>query len=90
MTITQIKEKLALPTLDLNTANDKDGNPTQWMRAWDNENRVAVSIHKELIAEIQADGNLASLGLQTEKRTGAKGEYTAHRVVKYKAAELTL
>lgn len=90
MNIVQIKQKLNLPTLDLNTANDKAGKPTDWMRAWDNENRVAVSIHKELVAEIKADANLSSLGLQTETRQGSQGEYTAHRIVKYKPAEVTL
>lgn len=90
MTITQIKEKLGLQTLELNTATDKDNNPTDWMRAWDNENRVAVSIHKELVSELKADSNISSLGLQTEKREGSKGPYTAHRIVKYSPAEETL
>lgn len=90
MTLAQIKEKLGLQELALNTATDKDENPTDWMRAWDNDNRVAVSIHKELVEEIKADKNISSLGLQTEKRTGSKGDYTAHRIVKYKPAETTL
>lgn len=90
MTLTEIKSKLGLSALELNTAEDKDGNQTDWMRAWDNDNRVAVSIHKELVDEIKADGNIASLGLQTETRKGSKGEYTAHRIVKYKPAETTL
>ena len=90
MTITQIKEKLNLKALDLNTSEDGKGNKTDWMRAWDNENRVAVSIHKELVAEIKADATIASLGLQTETRQGEKGDYTAHRIVKYAPAEVSL
>ncbi len=90
MTLAQIKEKIGISQLELNTAKDKDDNDTPWMRHWDNDNRVAVSIHKELVQELQADANITSLGLQTEKRTGSKGEYTAMRIVKFNPAETTL
>jgi hypothetical protein len=76
--------------LELNTATDKNDNPTDWMRAWDNDSRTAVSIHKELVEEIKADANINSLGLQTETREGSKGKYTAYRVVKFSPAETTL
>jgi len=42
MTITEIKAKLGLITLELNTAKDADGNATDWMRHWNNEEREAV------------------------------------------------
>lgn len=90
MTLAQVKEKLGLKALELNTANDVDGKPTDWMRHWDNENRVAVSIHKELVSELKADANISSLGLQKETRTGEQGEYTAYRIVRYTPAEETL
>jgi len=90
MTLADIKTRLGLSTLELNTATDKDDNPTDWMRAWDNDNRVAVSIHKDLVSELKADSNIGTLGLQTETRDGSKGKYTAHRIVKFKPAEITL
>ena len=90
MTLNEIKEKIGISKFELNTATDADNNPTEWMRHWDNENRVAVSIHKELVGELQADANISSLGLQTEARTGEQGDYTAYRVVKYAPAETTL
>jgi hypothetical protein len=90
MTIQDVKNKLGIATLELNTAKDKDGNPTDWMRHWNNDSREAVSIHKDLVGEIQADSNISSLGLQTETRTGEKGDYQAHRIVKYAPAEITL
>ena len=98
MNITQIKSKLDLVTLDLNTATDKDNKPTvdkdgnvgMWMRHWDNDNRVAVSIHKELMNEIKADSSIASLGLQFEEREGTKGTYKSYRIVKFAPAEHTL
>lgn len=90
MNITEIKSALKTSTLNLNTANDIAGLPTSWMRHWDNDARVAVSIHKELIAEIKANPAISTLGLQTETRSGSQGVYTAHRIVKYKPAESTL
>ena len=90
MTLEQIKEKLKISVLELNTATDSDDKPTDWMRHWDNENRVAVSIHKELVGELKADKNINSLGLQSEKRTGDKGDYMAYRIVRFTPAEETL
>ena len=90
MTLAQVKDQIGIQQLELNTAEDKDGNKTDWMRHWDNDNRVAVSIHKELIAEIKSNSNIASLGVQKEKRTGEQGDYTAIRIVKYSPAEETL
>ncbi len=90
MTLAQLKEKLGISQLELNTSEDKDGNATDWMRHWDNDNRVAVSIHKELVAELKADANIASLGLQMETRNGEKGDYKAYRIVRYTPAETTL
>lgn len=90
MNLSEIKSKLQIETLSLNTAMDKDNNPTEWMRHWDNENRIAVSMHKELVAEIKANHKINSLGLQSETRQGSKGPYTAIRVVKFTPAEVTL
>ena len=90
MTLTQVKDKLDIPQLELNTATDKAGVKTDWMRHWDNDNRVAVSIHKELVADIKANPTMTSLGLQSETRNGSKGAYTAYRIVKFKPAEATL
>ena len=89
MDIQEIKSKLGISTLNLNTAQDSDGKPTEWMRHWDNDNRVAVSIHKETITAIKA-GEGTTLDIQTETRKGAKGEYTAKRIVMYTPAEMTL
>lgn len=89
MNITEIKEKLGYSDLNLNTATDGDGKPTDWMRHWDNENRVAVSIHKETVKEIQAD-NATTLGIQEEVRKGKLGDYQAVRIVRYTEPEVVL
>jgi hypothetical protein len=89
MTLAQIKEELGVAQLNLSTAKDLQGQPTDWMRHWDNDNRVAVSVHKDTVQKIVAGENL-NLGLQTETRTGSQGDYTAHRLVAYTPAEVTL
>lgn len=90
MNLSEIKSKLQIETLSLNTAMDKDNNPTEWMRHWDDENRIAISVHKELVSELQADPEINTLGLQTETRQGSKGPYTAIRIVKFTPAEVIL
>lgn len=90
MNLPQVKQKLDIPQLELNTAKDMAGNNTEWMRHWDNERRIAVSIHKELVAELKADPKINSLGLQHETREGEQGTYESYRIVKYTEAEETL
>ena len=91
MDILQIKEQLGIPSLQLHTAKDLEGNNTEWMRHWQNDTRVAVSFHKDLVAKIKEDPKgVNSLDIQTETREGEQGEYTAHRVVQYTPAEVVL
>ena len=90
MKLADIKSKLGIPQFNLNTAKDAEGNNTEWMRHWDNDNRVAVSLHKDTIAKLKADPNIDSLGLQEAVRTGEQGDYTAIRIVMYNPAEEVL
>jgi hypothetical protein len=90
MNLAQIKTKLGIPQFELNTATNEAGEKTEWMRHWDNENRVAVSIHKDTVAELKTNSKINSLGLQHETRTGEKGEYSSYRIVKYTESEETL
>lgn len=82
-TLAQVKSKLGIGQLELHTATDNAGNKTDWFRHWDNDNRIAVSIHKDLVAELKTNSNITSLSVQTEQRVGEQGPYTAHRIVKY-------
>lgn len=98
MRLDELKEKLGITTFNLNTATKEDGSKYQdkeggeWMRHWDNDQRLAVSFPKDLVKELAEDkeGKIATLGMQTEMREGEQGEYRAVRVVKYTEAELTL
>lgn len=89
MKLADIKEELNIQQFNLNKA-EKDGKPTEWMRHWDNDRRIAVSMHQDTVKAIQNNPNMDNLGMQTEKRSGEKGEYTAIRVVAYKPAEVVL
>lgn len=90
MTIQELKDQLGYPTLQLNTALDSDDKPTEWYRHWDNDNRIAVSIHKDTFENVKNDPSISTLALQKEIKEGAQGEYTALRIVQYKPAENTL
>ena len=87
--IAEIKSQLGVAQLNLTTSKDASNAPTEWMRHWNNDARVAISIHKDTVAAIQADPT-CNLGIQTEIRKAEKGDYTSHRIVKYTPAEVTL
>lgn len=89
-TIAEIKGQLGYAVLNLNTANDKDNQPTEWMRHWDNSNRVAISLHKDTLAKIKANPNMSNLVLQQETKSGAQGGYKAIRIVAVAESETTL
>lgn len=90
MLLSEIKTKLGIAKFELNTALDAEQKPTDWLRHWDNENRVAVSLHKDLFDELKADATIGSLGLQHEIRAGEKGDYNSYRIIKYTPAEFEL
>ena len=101
MNITEIKEKLGLRGLELNTATNADGTPaitinettgvqTKWFRHWDNEKRLSVSIAEDLMLKVIADKNTASLALQHAVREAAGGNYDSYRIVQYTPAEYSL
>lgn len=91
MNLSEVKNKLGIETLSLNTSTDAQGvKDPEWMRHWDNENRLAISIPTEIVNKLKADPTINTLAIQTESKTGAKGEYTAHRIVMYTPAEETL
>lgn len=89
-TIVELKEKLGIGQLNLNTAKDAEGNDTEWFRHWENDSRVAVSIHKDTYAKIKADVSISTLALQEEEREGAQGAYKAMRIVMFTPSEATL
>jgi hypothetical protein len=89
-TIAEVKAGLGISTLSLNTVKTAAGESTSWLKHWDNSERVAVLIHRDTLDAIKANRGVASLGINTQVKQGAKGEYVAKTIVLYKEAEETL
>lgn len=80
--------------LSLNSATTKEGEATDWMRHWNNDARIAVSIAKDTVALIQAKDikaeHLVLQGPET-RSSGTTGEdYQAYRIVAVQPAEVEL
>jgi len=83
--------------LTLNSATTADGLDTSWMRHWNNDKRIAISIAKDTVALIQAkDIKAEHLVLQgpetrqTSSGDNAGQDYEAYRIVAVTPAEITL
>ena len=90
MNLQEIKQKLGYQTLGLDTVTTEAGEKTMWMKHWDNDNRIAVLIHKDTLAKVKAAPACTTLGIKTATKQAAKGEYTTHTIVMYKENEETL
>ena len=77
----------------MNKSTNADGtvNP-DWFRMWNNETRVQISIHKDVVKAIQANPKLSNLGIQSEDKISPISElsYTNKRIIAYTEAEITL
>jgi hypothetical protein len=90
MKLHEVKQTLGYQTLGLNTVVTATGEKTSWMKHWDNDNRIAVLIHKDTLTKVKANPDCSSLGIKSATKQGSKGEYTAHTIVMYSEAEETL
>ena len=90
MNLSEGKKTLGVETINLTTVETATGEKTEWMKDWNNNKRVAILIHKETLAKIKANPTCASLGLNTQIKQGAKGEYQAITIVMHTEAEETL
>jgi hypothetical protein len=100
-TLAKLKAELGYEALNLNIVHTeevldskgkviKKSEKTEWLRQWDNTNRVSVVIHEEALAKIQANPAISSLGIKETKKTGDKGEYTVKTIVVYNEADVIL
>jgi len=88
--LAEIKRELGIETIGLNPVMTQNGERTDWFKQWNNDSRVAVLIHKDTLAKVKANPSISSLGLNTQIKQGAKGEYIAKTIVAYSEAEETL
>lgn len=88
--LAEIKKELGVEVINLNTVITESGEKTPWLKHWDNANRIAILIHKDTLALITADKSLSNLGLNTQTKVGAQGEYLAKTIILYTPTEVTL
>jgi hypothetical protein len=57
--------------------------PTEWVSHWDNEKRVRVTMHQDVMATIKSNPSFAGLALKTElvPQVGERLAYTRHVVI---------
>lgn len=67
MNTTEIKAKLQISRLEFARVKAADGSDTPWLRHWDNDNRVAVVVHEDVIEHIKADPSCDNLALKPAK-----------------------
>lgn len=68
MTIAQVKEKLHQVSLDFSQCFDENDVPTEWIRHWDNTNRISV-VMKQVTADlIKENKERNDLSLFTETK----------------------
>ena len=90
MNLAEIKEKLGVQTINLNQVVTETGEKTAWYKHWDNDNRVAILVHQDTLGKIKADAGLNTLGINTQTKQGAQGEYIAKTICIYNPADETL
>jgi hypothetical protein len=88
--LAEIKRELGVEVINLNTVVTESGEKTPWLKHWDNANRIAILVHKDTLALITANNSLSTLGINTQTKVGAQGEYVAKTIVIYNPAEITL
>jgi len=88
--LSEVKRELGYDVLNLNTVVTESGEKTAWMKQWNNNSREAILVHKDTLALIKANPSLSTLGINTQIKQGAQGEYTAKTICIYSEAEETL
>ena len=88
MTISDIKAELNVASLNLSWFKAEDGTVTDWLREWDNTNRVAVLMHKDVDDILQDNPDYGTLGLKKTVKVGSGDEeFTNYVIVAYKPAD---
>lgn len=91
MNITEVKEKLGVGQLNMSIDYKTDDKgkviepkeETGWLRMWDNDNRVAIVMHKDVAEQIKNNQN-PNLGIKDDlEKTGPQGPYVMRTIVAY-------
>lgn len=64
MNLLQIKAATEQTTVMFTRQTDKLDQPTEWVSHWDNDKRIRVSMHRDVMGKIKADPNRTDLALK--------------------------
>lgn len=90
MNISEIKAKLGVTSIDFTRGMTQDGKATEWLKAWDNEKRVAIVAHQDVIAAAKTGST--SLIVKTEAKISTTNQqpYVQHVICVAKSIEVSL
>ena len=90
MNLVEIKSALGVQSINLNQVVTAESVVTSWYKDWNNDSRIAILVHEDTLKSIKENASVSTLGINTQIRQGAKGEYTAKTIVLYKEADEVL
>lgn len=94
MDLLQVSEKIKIKNLRVKKEVSEETNePTGWLRHWDNEQRILVSLHQEVwdVLKDKEKRQFADFGVQTEEKVSKAGNpYASHRIVMYTTEQVSL
>lgn len=75
---------ITITKLDLSTQLDEQKQPTEWVAYWDNDKRVRITMHQEVMEQIKADPKMEGLAFKKEVMVPAdanKASYIQYVVI---------
>lgn len=93
MNITEIKAKIGVTSIDLVRGSVEENGvktPTKWLRSWDNDNRIAIVLHEDVLAAIKA--NATNLIVKTEQKASKETQemYVQYTICTATSIETTI
>ena len=82
LNISDVKIYLGLEKLHLNFIKNKDGNKTNILRHWENDERFAVILEKKLVEKIKINNDI-ELSIFSEYKLANLGYYTNFRIEEF-------
>lgn len=74
MNLTQIKQTLDIIALDLSISKDEKGDPTKWLRYWNNKTRISLVMHEDVFNHIKDHPDTTKLALKYEAKATKTGD----------------
>jgi len=83
MNLAEIKKELGVDAINLKRVLTVAEEKTSWLKEWNNDKRIAILIHEKTLDIIKESPTISTLGINTQIKQGAQGEYVAKTIVVY-------